>query len=126
MDNGNAELYDILQLGDTLHRAAREGDVVDIKKCIAEGANVNGKDQNGWTPLHRAAFKGRIEGVKVLVKHGAKLDVVDKCGYTPLHLAVEAGQKDVAMYLVAQGAKANLKSFKAKGLVSCDLDYVHI
>ncbi|XP_009792343.1 protein VAPYRIN-LIKE-like [Nicotiana sylvestris] len=120
-DNGHSELYDILQLGDALHRAARKGDVVNIKKHMAEGANVNRRDQNGWTPLHRAAFKGEIEGVKVLVKHGAKLDVVDDCGYTPLHLAIEAGQKDVAVYLVAQ---ANLKSFKDKGLVSCDLDYV--
>ncbi|OIT18679.1 PREDICTED: uncharacterized protein LOC109222443 [Nicotiana attenuata] len=124
IDKGHSELYDILQLGDTLQKAAGKGDVINIKKCIAEGANVNGRDQNGWTALHRAAFKGRIEGVKVLVKHGAKLDVVDDCGYRPRRLAIEAGQKDVAMYLVAQGAKANLKSFKDKGLVSCDLDYV--
>ncbi|KAK4357318.1 hypothetical protein RND71_022928 [Anisodus tanguticus] len=105
-DKGHYRLYDLLQLGDTLHRAARKGDVADIKKCIAEGVNVNGRDQNGWTPLHRAAFKGIIEGVKVLVKHGAKLDLVDDCGHTPLYLAIEAGQKDVAVYLIAQGAKA--------------------
>ncbi|KAM3326265.1 hypothetical protein P3S67_001391 [Capsicum chacoense] len=124
-DKGHSQLYDHLQLGDTLHRAARKGEVADIKKCIAEGANLNGKDQNGWTPLHRAVFKGKIEAVKVLVKHGAKLDVVDYCGYMPLHLALEAGQKDVATYLVAQGAKANLKSFKTKEAVSCDLDNHH-
>ncbi|CAN4093151.1 unnamed protein product [Withania somnifera] len=122
-DKGHTKLYDLLQLGDSLHRAARKGDVADIKKCIAEGANVNGKDQNGWTPLHRAAFKGKIEMVKVLIKHGSKLDIVDYCGYTALHLAIEAGKKDVAMYLIAQGAKANLKIFKAKEVVSCDLDY---
>ncbi|KAJ8547474.1 hypothetical protein K7X08_011060 [Anisodus acutangulus] len=122
-DKGHYRLYDLLQLGDTLHRAARKGDVADIKKCIAEGANVNGRDQNGWTPFHRAAFKGKIEGVKVLVKHGVKLDLVDDCRHTPLYLAIEAGQKEVAMYLIAQGAKANLKSFKAKGVFSCDLDY---
>ncbi|KAJ8543342.1 hypothetical protein K7X08_005865 [Anisodus acutangulus] len=123
-NKGHCKLYDLLQLGDTLHRAARKGDVADIKKCIAEGANVNGRDQNGWTPLHRAAFKGRIEGVKLLIKHGAKLDVVNYCGNAPLYLAIEAGHKEVAMYLIAQGAKANLKSFKAKGVVSCDLNYV--
>lgn len=125
VDKGHTKLYDILQLGDTLHRAARKGGLGDIKKCIVEGANVNGKDQNGWTPLHRAAFKGRIEVVKVLVKHGAKLDVVDYCGYTPLRLAMEAGQKDVVMYLIARGAKANLKSFKAKRVVSCDFGHLH-
>ncbi|KAL3328653.1 hypothetical protein AABB24_036007 [Solanum stoloniferum] len=125
IDKGHSKLYDVLQLGDTLHRAARKGDVADIKKCIAEGANVNGKDQNGWTPLHRAAFKGRVEVVKVLVNNRAKLDIVDYVGYTPLHLAIEAGQKDVAMYLIAQGAKANLKSFKAKEVVSCDFGHLH-
>ncbi|MCD7463131.1 hypothetical protein HAX54_050015 [Datura stramonium] len=123
IDKGHSQLYDLLQLGDILHRAATKGDVAGIKKCIAEGTNVNGRDQNGWTPLHRAAFKGRIEGVKVLLKHGAKLDVVDDRGYTPLHLAIEAAQKDVAMYLISQAAKANLKSFKAKEVVSCDLVY---
>ncbi|XP_060182090.1 protein VAPYRIN-LIKE-like [Lycium barbarum] len=121
-DKGHSKLYDLLLLGDTLHRAARKGDVSDIKKCITEGANVNGKDQNGWTPLHRAAFKGRIEVVKVLVKHGAKLDVVEDCGHTPLHLAIEAGQKNVAMYLIAQGAKAKFKSFKAEGVAPRDLE----
>ncbi|KAK4732182.1 hypothetical protein R3W88_025170 [Solanum pinnatisectum] len=122
IDEGHSKLYDLLQLGDTLHGAARKGDVANIKKCIAEGANVDGKDQNGWTPLHRAAFKGRIEGVKVLIKHGAKLDVVDDCGHTPLHLAIEAEQKDVAMYLITQGAKAILKSFKAIGQNPCDFE----
>ncbi|KAL3359302.1 hypothetical protein AABB24_016057 [Solanum stoloniferum] len=125
IDKGHSKLYDVLQLGDTLHRAARKGDVADIKKCIAEGANVNGKDQNGWTPLHSAAFKGRVEVVKVLVNNRAKLDIVDYVGYTPLHLAIEAGQKDVAMYLIAQGARANLKSFKAKEVVSCDFGHLH-
>ncbi|XP_027775345.1 uncharacterized protein LOC107030791 isoform X2 [Solanum pennellii] len=125
IDKGHSKLYDVLQLGDTLHKAARKGDVADIKKCIAEGANVNGKDQNGWTPLHRAAFKGRVEVAKVLVNNGAKLDVVDYVGYTPLHLAIEAGQEDVAIYLIAQGAKANLKSFKAKEVVSCDFGHLH-
>ncbi|KAH0633946.1 hypothetical protein KY285_036697 [Solanum tuberosum] len=124
IDKGHSKLYDVLLLGDTLHRAARKGDVAEIKKCIAEGANVNGKDQNGWTPLHRAAFKGRVEVVKVLVNNRAKLDIVDYVGYTPLHLAIEAGQKDVAMYLIAQGAKANLKSFKAKEMVSCDFGHL--
>ncbi|KAH0739750.1 hypothetical protein KY290_038455 [Solanum tuberosum] len=124
IDKGHSKLYDVLLLGDTLHRAARKGDVADIKKCIAEGANVNGKDQNGWTPLHRAAFKGRVEVVKVLVNNRAKLDIVDYVGYTPLHLAIEAGQKDVAMYLIAQGAKANLMSFKVKEMVSCDFGHL--
>ncbi|KAJ8898680.1 hypothetical protein K2173_004714 [Erythroxylum novogranatense] len=109
VNNGHSHLYDLLHLGDELHRAARIGDVNGVSSCIEEGANVNQRDQNGWTPLHRAAFKGQIESVKVLLSHGAKVEVVDKEGYTPLHCAVEAGHVNVALLLMTYGAKASVK-----------------
>ncbi|KAL1816618.1 hypothetical protein ACET3Z_019192 [Daucus carota] len=114
VEKGHLDLYDMLQLGDALHRAARIGDVHEIKRCIAEGAKVNGKDQNGWTPLHRAAFKGQTESVKVLLNHGANVDVIDNSGYTPLHRAVEAGHVPVALALIGHGAKANMKGLKGE------------
>ncbi|KAJ4828355.1 hypothetical protein Tsubulata_039059 [Turnera subulata] len=120
VENGHSNLYNLLHLGDVLHRAARVGDVNGIKSCLAEGANVNERDQNGWTALHRAAFKGRIESVKVLLNHGAQVDVVDDAGYTPLHCAVEAGHVQVALLLISHGAKANVKSLKS--VVSFNVD----
>ncbi|THG15848.1 hypothetical protein TEA_023871 [Camellia sinensis var. sinensis] len=98
----------MLHLGDALHRAARIDDVHATKSCIAEGVNVNGKDQNGCTALHRAAFKGRLESVKTLVSNGAQIDLLDDGGYTPLHLEVEGGRMQIAIYLIAHGAKANV------------------
>nr|GMD27891.1 ankyrin repeat, PH and SEC7 domain containing protein secG-like [Ipomoea batatas]GME16310.1 ankyrin repeat, PH and SEC7 domain containing protein secG-like [Ipomoea batatas] len=115
VERGHSDLYDMLRLGDALHRAARTGDVGGLSKCLAEGANVNGRDQNGWTPLHRAAFKGRLECVKALLKHGAKVDPVDDCGYMPLHRAIEMGHRPVALYLIAHGAKPNFKGLKPAG-----------
>ncbi|KAK8639548.1 hypothetical protein V6N13_137923 [Hibiscus sabdariffa] len=112
VENDRPNVYDLLQLGDALSRAARIGDVNGIKSCIGEGAKVNGKDQNGWTPLHRAAFKGKVESVGVLLGYGAEVNVVDENGYTPLHCAVEAGHVEVALLLIGHGAKANLKSLK--------------
>ncbi|KAK8583192.1 hypothetical protein V6N13_021904 [Hibiscus sabdariffa] len=102
--------------GDVLNRAARVGDVNGIKSCIGEGANVNGKDQNGWTPLHRAAFKGKLESVRVLLGYGVEVNVVDNNGYTPLHCVAEAGHVEVALLLIGHGAKANLKSLKGMGM----------
>ncbi|OMO77837.1 hypothetical protein CCACVL1_14798 [Corchorus capsularis] len=122
VENGHSNLYDVLHLGDSLNRAARIDNVNGIKSCLAEGANVNGKDQNGWTPLHRAAFKGRIESVKALLNHGAMVNLVDDNGYTPLHCAVEAGHAQVALLLIAHGAKANLKGLKLKGVVPLNSD----
>lgn len=118
VENGHTDLYDMLHLGDVLHKASRKGNVEEMRKCLAEGAKVNGRDQNGWTPLHKTAFKGCIEGVKVLLNHGARVDVVDGSGYTPLHRAVEAGHAQVAMLLIGHGAKANMKSLA----VPFDLD----
>ncbi|XP_058200270.1 protein VAPYRIN-LIKE-like [Rhododendron vialii] len=109
VEKGHSELYDSLQLSDVLHRSARINDVRGMKSCIAQGGNVNGRDQNGWTPLHRAAFKGGTEGVKVLLSHGARVDVVDDCGYTPLQRAVEAGHVKVAVCLIEHGARGKAK-----------------
>lgn len=121
VERGHSNLYDMLQLGDLLHRAARTGDASCLRKCLVEEANVNGRDQNGWTPLHRAAFKGRLECVKVLISHGAKVDPVDECGYTPLHRAIEMGHTPMALYLIARGAKPNFKGLKPIGIDSLNI-----
>ncbi|GJT68121.1 ankyrin repeat-containing protein [Tanacetum coccineum] len=120
VEKGYADLYDMLHLGDVLHRASRKGDVDEMKKCLEDGAKVNGKDQHGWTALHRAAFKGYIDGAKVLLNNGARVDLVDGSGYTALHRAVEAGHVQLAMILIGHGAKANMKSL----VVPFDLDSV--
>ncbi|KAH6827626.1 hypothetical protein C2S53_015966 [Perilla frutescens var. hirtella] len=120
VERGNSHLYDALRLGDLLQRAARIDDVHTMKSCLAQGAKVNGFDQNGWTPLHRAAFKGHLESVRLLLSHGARVDSVDGSGYTPLLRAVEAGHVEVAMYLLSHGAKASLKSLR--GMVKSELE----
>nr|XP_043638395.1 protein VAPYRIN-LIKE-like [Erigeron canadensis] len=109
-ENDHMELYDMLYLGDVLLRAATINDVNGLKKCLAEGANVNGKDQNGWTALHRAAFKGRVESVQALLDNGARVDLVDDTGCPALHRAIDSGHAQVALLLVAGGARANTKS----------------
>ncbi|KAF5930342.1 hypothetical protein HYC85_031215 [Camellia sinensis] len=128
VEKGYSHLYDMLHLGDALQRAARIDDVHAMKSCIAEGVNVNGKDQNGWTALHRAAFKGRIESVKTLVSNGAQIDLLDDGGYTPLRRAVEGGHMQVAIYLMAHGAKANVVksngSLKGFEMVPFNLDCI--
>ncbi|XP_051118526.1 protein VAPYRIN-LIKE-like [Andrographis paniculata] len=114
---GHSDLFDALQLGDELQRAARSNDVVSIERCVLNGAKIDGKDQNGWTALHRAAFKGHMESVEALIRHGARIDVVDGGGYTPLLRAVEAGRVEIAMFLLSSGAKTSLKSIK--GMADC-------
>ena len=42
-----------------LRAAALYGDTVDATAAIAEGADVNSRDQHGWSPLHWAATGAR-------------------------------------------------------------------
>ncbi|KAK6940898.1 Ankyrin repeat [Dillenia turbinata] len=121
VDKGHNHLFDVLHLSDVLHRSARMDDVHGLRSSLAEGADVNGRDQNGWTPLHRAAFKGRLDSVKILIDHGAQVDPIDNVGYTPLHYAVEARHVKVAAYLITHGAHANIKSLQA--VLPSNLDY---
>ncbi|XP_057721758.1 protein VAPYRIN-like [Arachis stenosperma] len=111
-EKGHSRIFDALRLGDDLCIAARKGEVRSIQKLLEKGAFVNGRDQNGWTPLHRACFKGRIDAVHVLLEKGIDLNAEDEEGYTALHCAVECGNADVAEVLVKKGADVEARSKK--------------
>ncbi|KAJ1435719.1 Major sperm protein [Sesbania bispinosa] len=126
-ESGHTRLLDSLHWGDALLRAARIDDVHGMKRCLGEGAAVNRKDQNGWTPLHWAAFKGRIKSVKLLLEHGAEVDTVDDAGYTPLHCAAEAGHLQVALLLIAHGgSQISLKTFQHVAPLNLDSFHKHV
>ena len=47
----------------SLHGACYKGDIEAVKRHLAAGADVNAKDEIGWTPLHLAAVNGRKEAI---------------------------------------------------------------
>ncbi len=59
-----------------------------LKALLAAGADINGRDDRGQTPLHGAAFWGWNDVVKFLVAHDAQLDARDKKGMTPVDSAM--------------------------------------
>ena len=67
---------------------ANEVVVEEIKRLIAEGANVNHqRADSGRTPLHNAVLLNAPEIVRVLLDAGARLDIEGDKGLTPLEYA---------------------------------------
>ena len=56
----------------SLHESASWGQKGNIELLIANGANVNAKDEAGKTPLDKAIYKERTEITDLLRKHGGK------------------------------------------------------
>jgi ankyrin repeat protein len=98
-----------------LMRAAERADLDSVKRLLAEGASVNGKDWLGKTPLLHACVHGSLnpDVVKALLAAGADVNVRDKGGTTPLIAAVTmaqgTGQARIIRELLAAGADVNAK-----------------
>ena len=94
-----------------LHEAAQEGDLVTLQKRIEKGADVNGRDKDGLTPLMLSV--GQIEAMKLLISKGAdvnaKMETGPLQGCTVLIGAVMGEQTEAVKILIASGADINAK-----------------
>jgi ankyrin repeat protein len=88
-----------------LHWAASLGLAEMARLLIDNGADVNIRNEEGYTPLHWAAGEGQKELVVILIVHGADVNALNKRGWTPLRWAEAQSQKEIARILVAAGGR---------------------
>jgi ankyrin repeat protein len=73
--------------------AAQSGDVDEIRRLVAGGADVEEQGDRGRRPMHVAALYGHVNVIRTLAELGAKLDPRDDNGNTPHLLAHDFAQQ---------------------------------
>lgn len=102
--------------------------IEEVMSLLEKGADANGVDQLGWTPLMNAAEAENIELLKLLLEHGADINKKNGAGETPLHIAVDIaidGTRQVGgapgdesiksiAFLLEQGAEIDARNVKGE------------
>ncbi|MEB3197876.1 MAG: ankyrin repeat domain-containing protein [Candidatus Sericytochromatia bacterium] len=98
------------RLNADLAAAAAHGDVNQVRALIANGADLNARDAEGYTALTWAAQFGRAPVVEYLLARHAQPNVVDRWGYTPLMWALQQGHTPTAALLLSRGANPSVST----------------
>ncbi|HYO99967.1 MAG TPA: ankyrin repeat domain-containing protein [Pyrinomonadaceae bacterium] len=94
--------------------AAERGDAAQVRKLIAAGADLNERDQSGYTALVWAARNGSTEVAKALIEARADMNARDCAtnGWTPLIHAIHKNNNEMARLLIDRGADVNARAGK--------------
>ncbi len=86
----DCRLIDNIGYGDNLEQ---------LKSVIRDGANINGTDENGITPLMMAVRHNRLDVVKYLVYCGANINMKNKDGENVFDIARKHDCNEILEYL---------------------------
>ncbi len=100
-----------------LQKAVRKGQVAEVLRLLAQGADLEERDTRDWTALYIAVQFQRAQLVQVLLDHGADPNAITREGpeharseTTPLMRAIVHANVPVAKLLISRGADVNLGS----------------
>ena len=112
VDGINVNYKDSDYSSSPLHYAARAGNPNIIRLLHQAGAELEIRDEDGYTPLHWTGAMGRRESAALLLLLGAKINSMDNDNDTPLHEAARYGKKNTVKLLIESGANTEVKNKK--------------
>jgi ankyrin repeat protein len=98
-----------------LHAAASRGFLPLVTLLLANEAEPDSRDSQGFTPLHDAAEHGQTLVVRTLLNAGAQVNAVNAVGRTALFLAASRGQEETITFLLSHGADVALAGTDGQG-----------
>lgn len=87
-----------------------DGDAAVLRAAVAQGEDLEVRDEDDLTPLMRASRLGRAALIPVLLDGKASIDGSGPSSFTALLFAVAQQHDDVARLLIAAGANVNAES----------------
>lgn len=101
-------------LSEALYKASNYGYTEITKELVKAGADVNYKDETGYTPLSVAKKNGHNEIVKILIDAGADINAESEDG-TALSIAQEKGNTEIVELLKSYGTDEQLLEASKQG-----------
>ena len=89
-----------------IFKAAYEGNIEQLKRLIAAGADFAERDANQRTPLHVAAYASHEKALELLIKAGADANAFDNESYDIVTIAAVANDVDVLKAALELGTSA--------------------
>ena len=90
-----------LQSAPLLSLHAQRGYEDMINLLLEFGADINGENNEGTTPLMFAAMEGHVEIVRTLIQNGAVVNKIDRADTNALVYAAKMGHLPIVEYLVS-------------------------
>ena len=79
-------------------------DIPLVRELVAQGLDINQRNQDGFAPLHLAILSENIIIATMLVNHmTADIDVKTADGWTPLHCAAKTGKEELVRLCLERG-----------------------
>ena len=114
LHNNNYNYEDLNQPGENgdtaLMKATKEGSIEIVRDLIAEGAEIDLRNNDGNNALWFACFGNHVELINFLIDAGINIDNQNDNGATALMYVASAGKTELVKLLLQKGANTQLKN----------------
>lgn len=87
----------------------KKEDLVEIRRLLDSGVDVNATNKHGWTPLMLAAGSGNLPILKLLLSKGADVRAVNNFGASALAYAALEGECKAIQLLLEAGSPIDVR-----------------